>query len=147
MRVQEKTPKSKDEDLPAPKGRDNDLEEEVEKQSSPQQAQQTAVGGVQHLIESHGPAADLPSRPVLGIAEDLSGAALVRRAIERGKGARDNWAEFKYRHRQAEEDSQLLYATLKQAEQFHQVSQEACYFFELWNAVLRSLNDLVPNSL
>lgn len=121
--LQEKTPRSKDKD-PDPKGKDQDLEEEVERQPNTDQARQKAVEGVHRLSESHGPAAHLPGRPILGVAEDLSGAALVRRAIEGGKGAGDNWAEFKYRHRQAEEDSQLLYATLKQAEQFHQVRQE-----------------------
>ena len=110
---QDKTNKVKDDDLL--------LEEEVEEQPSAEQAQQKAVEGMHHLTESHGPAADLPSRPILGVHEDLSGAALVRRAIEGGQGAGDNWTEFKYRHRQAEQDSQLLYATLQQAEQFHQV--------------------------
>lgn len=99
------------------------LEEEVEQQPSAEQARQKAVQGMHHLTESHGPAADLPSRPILGIQEDLSGAALVRRAIEGGQGAGDDWAEFKYRHRQAEQDSQLLYSTLQQAEHFHQVRE------------------------
>ena len=45
----------------------------------------------------------------------------VQQAIEVGKGAGDDWAEFKYRHRQAEEDSHLLYSVLQQAEAFHQV--------------------------
>ena len=47
-------------------------------------------------------------------------------AIEAGQGSGDNWAEFKYRHRQAEQDSQLLYTVLQQAEQFHQVCIEPC---------------------
>ena len=105
--------------------KDTDLEEKVEQQPSAKVAQQKAVEGMQHLSESHGPAADLPSRPILGVHEDLSGAALVRRAMEGGQGAGDDWAEFKYRHRQAEQDSQLLYATLQQAEQFHQVSKDS----------------------
>lgn len=101
---------------------DNDLlEEEVEQQPSAQQAQRKAEDGMHRLAESHGPAASLPSRPILGVQEDLSGATLVRRAIEEGQGPGDDWVEFKYRHRQAEQDSQLLYATLQQAEQFHQV--------------------------
>ena len=111
---QAKTNKVKDDDLL--------LEQEVEQQPSAEQAQQKAVEGMHHLTESHGPAADLPSRPILGVHEDLSGAALVRKAIEGGQGAGDDWVEFKYRHRQAEQDSQLLYATLQQAEQFHEVS-------------------------
>ena len=43
------------------------------------------------------------------------------KAIEAGQGSGDDWAEFKYRHRQAEQDSHLLYSVLQQAEQFHQV--------------------------
>lgn len=100
---------------------DDLLEEEVEQQPSAEQAQRKAEEGMHRLAESHGPAAGLPSRPILGVQEDLSGAALVRRAIEEGQGPGDDWVEFKYRHRQAEQDSQLLYATLQQAEQFHQV--------------------------
>lgn len=46
-------------------------------------------------------------------------------AIEAGQGSKDDWAEFKYRHRQAEQDSHLLYSVLQQAEQFHQVC--CCY--------------------
>ena len=104
------------------------LEEEVEQQPSAEQAQQKAVQGMHRLTESRGPAADLPSRPILGVQEDLSGAALVRRAIEGGQGAGDDWAEFKYRHRQAEQDSQLLYSTLQQAEHFHQVRETSTVF-------------------
>ena len=75
---QAKTNKVKDDDLL--------LEHEVEQQPSAEQAQQKAVEGMHHLTESHGPAADLPSRPILGVHEDLSGAALVRKAIEGGQG-------------------------------------------------------------
>lgn len=50
-------------------------------------------------------------------------------AIEAGQGSKDDWAEFKYRHRQAEQDSHLLYSVLQQAEQFHQV--RCCYM--AWN--------------
>lgn len=61
------------------KVKDEELEEEVEQQASPEEAQQAAVQAVQKLTESHGPAADLPSRPILGVDQDLSGAALVRK--------------------------------------------------------------------
>ena len=59
--------------------KDEELEEEVEQQVSPEEAQQAAVQAVQELTVSHGPAADLPSRPILGVDQDLSGAALVRK--------------------------------------------------------------------
>ena len=52
-------------------------------------------------------------------------------AIEAGQGSKDDWAEFKYRHRQAEQDSRLLYSVLQQAEQFHQV--RCCYMAWNWN--------------
>ncbi|KAL0045851.1 hypothetical protein WJX82_006724 [Trebouxia sp. C0006] len=102
------------------KVKNEEVEEEVEQQGSPEEAQQAAVQAVQQMTVSHGPAADLPSRPILGVDQDLSGAALVRKAIEAGQGSKDDWAEFKYRHRQAEQDSHLLYSVLQQAEQFHQ---------------------------
>ena len=53
-------------------------------------------------------------------------------AIEAGQGSKDDWAEFKYRHRQAEQDSHLLYSVLQQAEQFHQV----CCCYTAWNGNL-----------
>lgn len=59
------------------------LEEEVEQQPTDEQATQTAVAGLQHMTESHGPAAQLPSRPILGVSEDLSGASLVRKVRKR----------------------------------------------------------------
>jgi len=59
--------------------KDEELEEEVEQQASPEEAQQAAVQAVQKMTVSHGPAADLPSRPILGVDQDLSGAALVRK--------------------------------------------------------------------
>ena len=51
----------------------------------------------------------------------MSVCAMVQ-AIEAGQGAGDDWVEFKYRHRQAEQDSRQLYSALQQAEQFHMVS-------------------------
>ena len=133
--TQDKTNKVKDDDLL--------LEEEVEQQPSPEQAQQKAVEGMHHLTESHGPAAELPRRPILGVHDDLSGAALVRRAIEGGQGAGEDWTEFKYRHRQAELDSQLLYATLQQAEQFHQVRWESIVLsLYHYNVLLQVLDEL-----
>ena len=68
--VQAKTSKVKD---------DAEVEEELEREPSEEEAKQKAVAAVQHMRESHGPAAQLPSRPILGVNEDLSGAALVRR--------------------------------------------------------------------
>lgn len=59
--------------------KDEEIEEEIEQQPSEEGAQRTAVEAVQQLTVSHGPAADLASRPILGIDEDLSGAALVRK--------------------------------------------------------------------
>ena len=59
--------------------KDEELEEEVEQQTSPEEAQQAAVQAVQEMTVPHGPAADLPSRPILGVDQDLSGAALVRK--------------------------------------------------------------------
>ena len=56
---------------------------------------------------------------VKGAASDACVCAV--QAIEAGQGPGDDWAEFKYRHRQAEQDSHLLYSVLQQAEQFHQV--------------------------
>ena len=61
------------------KVKDVDVEEEVEQKPSEEEARQAAVQAVQHLTESHGPAAQLPSRPILGVDNDLSGAALVRK--------------------------------------------------------------------
>lgn len=42
-------------------------------------------------------------------------------AIEAGRGAGDDWAEFKHRHQQAAVDSDLLYSVLQQAQQHHEV--------------------------
>lgn len=61
--------------------KDEELEEEVEQQASPEDAQQAAVQAVQKMTESQGPAAVLPSRPILGVDKDLSGAALVRKVM------------------------------------------------------------------
>lgn len=54
--------------------------------------------------------------------------SVTLQAIEAGQGSKDDWAEFKYRHRQAEQDSHLLYSVLQQAEQFHQV---CCCLFDM----------------
>jgi hypothetical protein len=37
---------------------------------------------------------------VLGIEQELGPSGLVRRAIERGEGAGDDWDEYRYRLRQ-----------------------------------------------
>ena len=63
------------------KVKNEEVEEEVEQQGSPEEAQQAAEQAVQQMTVSHGPAADLPSRPILGVDQDLSGAALVRKVI------------------------------------------------------------------
>lgn len=59
--------------------KDEEIEEEVEQQASPEEAQEAAVQAMQKMNVSSGPAADLPSRPILGVEQDLSGAALVRK--------------------------------------------------------------------
>ena len=57
------------------KVKDVEPEDEVEQQPNEEEAQQAAVQAVQRLTESHGP----PSKPILGVGDDLSGAALVRK--------------------------------------------------------------------
>ena len=59
------------------KVKDVEPEDEVEQQPNEEEAQQAAVQAVQRLTESHGPAAELPSKPILGVGDDLSGAAFV----------------------------------------------------------------------
>ena len=50
-------------------------------------------------------------------------------AMKLGRGAGNDWTEFKHRHRQAAVDSDLLYSVLQQAEQHHEVSPEdLCHF-------------------
>ena len=61
--------------------KDEEIEEEVEQQASPEEAQEAAVQAMQKMNVSSGPAAGLPSRPILGVEQDLSGAALVRKVI------------------------------------------------------------------
>lgn len=61
------------------KVKDEDIEEEVEQKPSDEEAQQAAVEAVQQLTVSQGPAAELPSKPIMGVDQDLSGAALVRK--------------------------------------------------------------------
>ena len=58
----------------------------------------------------------------IGCGTHINGLCLSVQAIEAGQGAGDDWVEFKYRHRQAEQDSRQLYSALQQAEQFHMVS-------------------------
>jgi len=66
------------------------VEEEVEQQGSPEEAQQAAEQAVQQMTVSHGPAADLPSRPILGVDQDLSGAALVRKVTSSNDSNNDS---------------------------------------------------------
>ncbi|KAK9804866.1 hypothetical protein WJX72_009060 [[Myrmecia] bisecta] len=56
----------------------------------------------------------------LGITDDLSPAALVRKAIERGEGAGDDWAEYAHRLRQAELDADVIRAVLGRVAAHHQ---------------------------
>ena len=82
---------------------------------------QALVAAPMQTLQSQAPTLVFSDFHMVSLSPSQSHTLFLVQAIDAGRGAGQDWAEFKHRHRQAAVDSDLLYSTLQQAEQYHEV--------------------------